>query len=184
MERTEEARHVVCAECGITAAVCPRCDRGQRYCGARCRSLSRLRIARLARAKHRRSEEGRLDHRDAERRRREQRRAAHVADPRSENLPNQAHAASPNSMEGCDDRAAIEADGRQNRERDSTSFSRTAVVLAPSAQRRACAASSAAQVAADLHCLACGRAVRVARFLGRPNRRNHSRSPLRAIRPP
>jgi hypothetical protein len=179
-----EGRCLVCWMCGTQALICLRCDRGQRYCSVFCRVRARSEIARRARAKHRRSEEGRLDHRDAERRRRAKRCTARVADPHSENLHNEANAPSSNTKELCDARVTTEANGRKERQRNSTSFSRTAVVLAPSAQRCASAASSADQVAADLHCLACGCAVRVARFLGRPNRRNRSRSPLRTIRPP
>lgn len=46
--------------------VCRRCDRGQSYCGAVCREAARAASKRRARARHQASQEGRLDHRDAQ----------------------------------------------------------------------------------------------------------------------
>jgi hypothetical protein len=53
--------------CGIEFWVCRSCDRGQVYCCVACRREGRRRTARAARSRHRRSEEGRLDHREHQR---------------------------------------------------------------------------------------------------------------------
>ena len=47
--------------------LCRHCDRGQRYCSARCREKSRRLQRREANRRHQRSPEGRLDHRDRQR---------------------------------------------------------------------------------------------------------------------
>jgi len=48
--------------------VCTCCDRGQRYCSLPCREQARLRQRRAANGRHQRSIEGRLDHRDRQKR--------------------------------------------------------------------------------------------------------------------
>ena len=175
MDRTE-ARWLVCGECGDQTAVCRRCDRGQRYCTKRCRQDARRDTTRRARAKHRRSEEGRLDHRDAERRRRAVRRIARVADPRSKNLPEQAQAPSAQAEVRSDARDPAQAHGWQNTDGNSGAFMGAHLVLAPSVARRACAVANTVADAAGLHCLACGRPVVLARVLVRSSCRS-SRAP-------
>lgn len=56
-----------CAHCHKIFFVCLRHYRWQAYCTADCRYQSRLRIQRAANARHQKSEEGRLDHRDRQR---------------------------------------------------------------------------------------------------------------------
>lgn len=53
--------------CGAVFYLCRPCDRGQRYCSARCRERSRRQQRRAANRRHQRSDEGRLDHRDRQR---------------------------------------------------------------------------------------------------------------------
>lgn len=72
--RRVELRRRICKSCASSFEVCVPCDRGQRYCGPECASRGRRSSARAARRTHRRSPEGRADHRDAERRRRARRR--------------------------------------------------------------------------------------------------------------
>ena len=48
--------------------VCPACDSGRSYCGEACQQEKRTQVKRAARARHQASPEGRLDHRDAQRR--------------------------------------------------------------------------------------------------------------------
>lgn len=54
-------------DCGASFLICRSCDRGQQYCSDRCRSHARLQQHRRANARHQRSPEGRLDHRDRQR---------------------------------------------------------------------------------------------------------------------
>lgn len=61
---------VQCRHCGTVFYVCRRCWRGQFYCEARCRRLSRRQSHRKAQSRYRRTERGRENHRQAERRRR------------------------------------------------------------------------------------------------------------------
>ena len=56
------------SDCGSLFAICSCCDRGQRYCSQQCRDRSRLRQRRAANRRHQRSPEGRLDHRDRQKR--------------------------------------------------------------------------------------------------------------------
>jgi hypothetical protein len=50
--------------------VCRPCYRGQGFCGPPCKTIARTKSKRAARARHRATDEGRLDHRDHERDRR------------------------------------------------------------------------------------------------------------------
>ena len=56
-----------CSWCLKVFFLCPSCYQGQSYCGPECREAVRQRVARAAQARHQRSEEGRLDHRDRQR---------------------------------------------------------------------------------------------------------------------
>lgn len=174
-----EGRRFVCPECGNEGLVCSRCDRGQRYCGAPCRERARRESIKRARLKHRCSEEGRLDHRDAERRRRA---ATRVADQGSENLSTRAEDPSPTSEKDRDERVATEATGRPDRERDSASPLRTRVVLASSSERRARADAFAATAPSLVRCLACRRPMVVARILGKRGRRSSRGPPVNSLR--
>ena len=55
-------------DCLSLFAICSCCDRGQRYCSSSCRSQARVRQHRAANRRYQRSTEGRLDHRDRQRR--------------------------------------------------------------------------------------------------------------------
>ncbi len=63
MEDEEPLFQLGCALCGRVFFVCRRDFRGQLYCPS-CRDVGRARARRAANARPRRSEEGRLDHRD------------------------------------------------------------------------------------------------------------------------
>ena len=63
-----------CPRCQRLFAICCHCDRGHVYCGRSCSESARRDNLRRARRRHRRSPEGRLDHRDRERARRRRRR--------------------------------------------------------------------------------------------------------------
>jgi len=65
-----------CPRCQSIFAICHDCDRGHVYCGRTCAGLARRDSLRRARRRHRQSFEGRLDHRDRERARRQRRREA------------------------------------------------------------------------------------------------------------
>jgi hypothetical protein len=86
MEVAETARQARCPRCHTVFAICSHCDRGQVYCGASCSGPARRDSLQRARRRHRRSPEGRLDHRDRERGRRRRRRleCARVGDHPSE----------------------------------------------------------------------------------------------------
>jgi hypothetical protein len=66
-EGVSDQRLFTFGSCEALRAVCRVCDRGQEYCPGACRRESRRRIAAEARRRHRRTEEGRRDHRDYER---------------------------------------------------------------------------------------------------------------------
>jgi hypothetical protein len=68
------------SDCRATFFVCPRCDRGQRYCSLHCREQARLHQRRCANRRHQQSPEGRLDHRDRQRKYRRRRAQARVTD--------------------------------------------------------------------------------------------------------
>lgn len=53
--------------CGSLFWICRRCDRGHRYCSARCWQKVRRQQCREANRRHQQSLEGRLDHRDRQR---------------------------------------------------------------------------------------------------------------------
>ena len=55
-------------DCLSLFAICSCCDRGQRYCSSSCRSQARVRQHRAANRRYQRSAEGRLDHRDRQKR--------------------------------------------------------------------------------------------------------------------
>ena len=59
----------------------PACDRGHAYCAVRCRTLARRRSVQAAQARHQRSREGRLDHRDHQRAYRARCRVRDLASP-------------------------------------------------------------------------------------------------------
>ncbi len=69
-------RHCCNPDCQGLFAICHCCDRGQRYCSPRCRDHVRRRQRRAANRRHQRSVEGRLDHRDRQKRYRCGRRGA------------------------------------------------------------------------------------------------------------
>ena len=62
-------RQGVCP-CGIVFFVCSACERGQVYCSLPCREQARRAQCRAANLRHQQSPEGRLDHRDHQRRHR------------------------------------------------------------------------------------------------------------------
>ena len=70
MEGIESLRLAQCPRCQRQFAICSQCDRGHVYCGPPCSLGARCDSLRRARRRHRRSPEGRLDHRDRERARR------------------------------------------------------------------------------------------------------------------
>ena len=69
MARDVVWRMVVCrgAGCPEVFYICGACYRGQAYCGARCRAPAQRQHRRDANARHQRSPEGWLDHRDRQR---------------------------------------------------------------------------------------------------------------------
>lgn len=67
---TESLRGRICPRCHRQFFLCRHCDRGHVYCCRICSLTSRLEKCRIYRRRHRRSPEGRLDHRDSERARR------------------------------------------------------------------------------------------------------------------
>ena len=68
-------RQRVCPAVGCHAVfwICRHCDRGQRYCSEACRTEARRGQRRRANERHQRSPEGKLDHRDRQRRYRHRR---------------------------------------------------------------------------------------------------------------
>ncbi len=74
MGAVESLRLARCPRCQRLFAICSHCDRGHVYCGPSCSEGARRDSLRRARRRHRRSPEGRLDHRDRERERRIRRR--------------------------------------------------------------------------------------------------------------
>ena len=62
-----DLHQLFCGICGDRFFVCVQDFRGQSYCGPGCRRQGRLRARRAANARHQRSAEGRLDHRDRQR---------------------------------------------------------------------------------------------------------------------
>lgn len=73
--------------CGALFWVCRSCWRGQAYCTSSCRSGERLVQRRRANQRHRRSADGRADHRDRQRRYRQRRSSESVTDQGSGRLP-------------------------------------------------------------------------------------------------
>ena len=74
-------------ECRTLFFLCRSCDRGQHYCSLACRRHARLRQRRGANCRHQQSIEGRLDHRDRQRRYRYRRIQARVTDQGSFSVP-------------------------------------------------------------------------------------------------
>jgi len=74
LEGVECLRLARCPRCQRQFAICSHCDRGHVYCGPLCSLGARRDSLRRARRRHRRSPEGRLDHRDRERARRRRQR--------------------------------------------------------------------------------------------------------------
>ena len=75
IEETLRQRFCRAAGCGVAFWICRCCDRGQQYCGQRCRQKAR---------RHQQSREGRLDDRDRQRAYRKRRGLARVTDPPSQ----------------------------------------------------------------------------------------------------
>ena len=90
--RAERWRTVRCrgAGCRTVFSICGACYRGQAYCGARCRAPAQRQHRRDANARHQRSPEGRLDHRDRQRAYRARRRRRGVTDTPSTRPPRSA----------------------------------------------------------------------------------------------
>ena len=76
--------------CGAVFYICESCYRGQAYCGDECRAPAQRRQRRTANAKHQRSPEGRLDHRDHQRAYRARCRLRGVTDTPSTGRPRSA----------------------------------------------------------------------------------------------
>lgn len=82
-------RRRVCRGSGCHAVfwICRQCDRGQCYCSRACRTAARLQQRRSANCRHQQSPEGRLDHRDRQRRYRRRLARARVTDQGSFSTP-------------------------------------------------------------------------------------------------
>jgi hypothetical protein len=74
----QPARLYLCARCRVQVILCSRCDRGNRYCGRRCRHQARMQARRQTAQRYQRSWHGRIAHAQRSRRWR-QRRAARDA---------------------------------------------------------------------------------------------------------
>lgn len=74
-EEFGSARTFACLHCHGVVLVCPHCDRGQRYCSARCRDQARHAAQRAAAQRYQATPRGRLAH--ARRQRRYRQRGAH-----------------------------------------------------------------------------------------------------------
>ena len=94
-------RQRVCRGCQAVFWICPRCDRGQRYCSLSCRIPVRRQQRRCANRRHQQSPEGRDDHRD---RQREYRRRCRIRDCVTDQ--GSASIASPGKMPEWDARSA------------------------------------------------------------------------------
>ena len=81
-EEPQRQRFCRAVDCGVVFWICRCCDRGQQYCGdrCRCRQKARRQQRREANRRHQQSREGRLDHRDRQRAYRQRRRQARVTD--------------------------------------------------------------------------------------------------------
>jgi hypothetical protein len=55
-------RYFLCVECGVSAAICPRCDRGQTTCGAACARSRRQRLQRQSNRRYQRTHQGARAH--------------------------------------------------------------------------------------------------------------------------
>ena len=72
-------RQARCGFCLGIFSICRPCDRGQLYCSPRCRREGRAVSRRRANRRHQQTDEGRLDHRDRQRRWRDKRRIGRSA---------------------------------------------------------------------------------------------------------
>ena len=88
------------AGCGTVFHLCGSCWRGQAYCGARCRATAQRDQRRDASARHQRSPEGRLDHRDRQRAYRARCRRRGVTDAPSPRPPRSTTIAPPRTSAG------------------------------------------------------------------------------------
>ncbi len=88
-----------CAWCRRLFHVCEADWRGQLYCSPTCGERGDLRRKRSARARHQRSDEGRLDHRDRQRRYRARQRARRVTDHGREKLASKVKSAHANERQ-------------------------------------------------------------------------------------
>ena len=61
---------IECRWCGTVFCICRRCWRGQRYCRAECRIAAKRKAHREVQRRYRRTEKGKIAHREAENRRR------------------------------------------------------------------------------------------------------------------
>ena len=97
MARALAWRTVRCrgAACPTVFYLCGSCYRGQAYCGDHCRATAQRHHRRRANARHQRSEEGRLDHRDRQRAYRARCRLRRVTDTPSTRPPRSTTIASP-----------------------------------------------------------------------------------------
>jgi hypothetical protein len=77
-------RHCCNLDCREPFPICACCDRGQRYCSQPCRARARVRQRRAANRRHQQSAEGRLDHRDRQKRYRRRRHTKSVTDQGSQ----------------------------------------------------------------------------------------------------
>jgi len=143
MEAVESLRLAQCPRCQRLFAICSHCDRGHVYCGPPCSLGARRDSLRRARRRHRRSPEGRLDHRDRERARRQRRRlfVARVGD----------HPSAPPPPEIKLD-PALEPSGISTVETPTQRAKPVEIQDAP----RSFASTSPSRVARDSHCRVCG----------------------------
>ena len=64
----DDARLFLCARCRRQVLICSRCDRGQRYCGARCSGPARRESLRAAGRRYQQTRRGRHCHAERQRR--------------------------------------------------------------------------------------------------------------------
>jgi hypothetical protein len=63
-----DGRLLVCARCRCQVRICSRCDRGQQYCGTRCRGVARRESRRASARRYQQSRRGRHCHAARQRR--------------------------------------------------------------------------------------------------------------------
>lgn len=69
-ESRVRVRRILCARCGRDFYVCQSCWRGQHYCSKECRGAARREARHATQRRYRRTENGKMVHREAEKRRR------------------------------------------------------------------------------------------------------------------